>query len=244
MITKQASLRQHLLFAIAGLFALLCFDISGLDRPIAEWMLRITGGTTAIGQANYGFPLRGVAWFELLFHKGLKNSLWLWVLLILINTLNLKQTWAQKLRFNVPAPAWRVMLGLILLIPLFVSLLKSQSLPYCPWDVTGLGGTQPQYEWFDRLLGLLQSETKNGRCWPAGHASGGFALLASYAVFRVVKPLWAKPALYAALAFGIVMGLAQQFKGAHFMSHTLWTAWFAWVIAIFGTHFCKRWLKL
>jgi membrane-associated PAP2 superfamily phosphatase len=29
-----------------------------------------------------------------------------------------------------------------------------------------------------------------------------------------------------AAVFGLSLGIAQQLRGAHFMSHTLWTAWF------------------
>jgi len=29
-----------------------------------------------------------------------------------------------------------------------------------------------------------------------------------------------------------VLGLAQQWRGAHYMSHTLWTAWVCWVTGL------------
>jgi membrane-associated PAP2 superfamily phosphatase len=37
--------------------------------------------------------------------------------------------------------------------------------------------------------------------------------------------------LAAVLAAGLVLGLAQQLRGAHYMSHTFWTAWCCWVVA-------------
>jgi membrane-associated PAP2 superfamily phosphatase len=30
---------------------------------------------------------------------------------------------------------------------------------------------------------------------------------------------------------GLLLGLAQQVRGAHYMSHTFWTAWFCWATA-------------
>jgi membrane-associated PAP2 superfamily phosphatase len=30
---------------------------------------------------------------------------------------------------------------------------------------------------------------------------------------------------------GTTIGLAQQVRGAHYMSHTLWTGWMSWVLA-------------
>ena len=34
-----------------------------------------------------------------------------------------------------------------------------------------------------------------------------------------------------ALVAGLVLGLAHQVPGAHFMSHTLWTGWLCWTTA-------------
>jgi membrane-associated PAP2 superfamily phosphatase len=34
--------------------------------------------------------------------------------------------------------------------------------------------------------------------------------------------------LAGAAATGLVLGVAQQMRGAHFMSHTLWTGWLCW----------------
>ena len=30
---------------------------------------------------------------------------------------------------------------------------------------------------------------------------------------------------------GLLLGVAQQLRGAHYMSHTFWTAWYCWVAA-------------
>jgi len=46
-----------------------------------------------------------------------------------------------------------------------------------------------------------------------------------------VAPAVARRWLAAALAAGLVLGVAQQLRGAHFMSHTLWSAWLCWVVA-------------
>ena len=37
--------------------------------------------------------------------------------------------------------------------------------------------------------------------------------------------------MLAALAAGLLLGLSQQWRGAHFMSHTLWTGWVCWCLA-------------
>ena len=37
--------------------------------------------------------------------------------------------------------------------------------------------------------------------------------------------------LAGAMLAGFVFGLAQQVRGAHYLSHTLWTAWLCWTVA-------------
>jgi membrane-associated PAP2 superfamily phosphatase len=32
------------------------------------------------------------------------------------------------------------------------------------------------------------------------------------------------------MVIGFVLGISQQIRGAHFMSHTLWTAWLCWTV--------------
>jgi membrane-associated PAP2 superfamily phosphatase len=36
--------------------------------------------------------------------------------------------------------------------------------------------------------------------------------------------------LLIAVLAGLILGLSQQMRGAHFMSHTLWTAWLCWTV--------------
>src|SRR6218665_451834 len=68
----------------------------------------------------------------------------------------------------------------------------------------------------------------------------GCATAAAGAAFRPAMPLRALPFsaailpgvarwwLAGALLAGLVLGGAQQLRGAHFMSHTLWTGWLCW----------------
>jgi len=71
-----------------------------------------------------------------------------------------------------------------------------------------------------------------GHCFPAGHASAAFAYLGGYFVFRRAAPGVARAWFAFALVTGLALGLSQQMRGAHFMSHTLWTAWFCWLTAL------------
>ena len=69
---------------------------------------------------------------------------------------------------------------------------------------------------------------RRGRGVPAGHASGGFALLAlaGLAVTRRGRGI----GLAVGLGCGTMMGVYQMLKGAHYLSHTLITALFCWIV--------------
>src|SRR5204862_495407 len=74
-----------------------------------------------------------------------------------------------------------------------------------------------------------------GHCFPDGHASSGFAFLGGFFAFRRETPRLARCWLAAAMAAGLVLGIGQQLRGAHFMSHTLWSGWLCWVVALLAT---------
>jgi membrane-associated PAP2 superfamily phosphatase len=54
----------------------------------------------------------------------------------------------------------------------------------CPWDQSTFGGTRPDIGWLDRRPAGLPKE----HCFPGGHASGGFSLLALAAVYGRRRP--------------------------------------------------------
>jgi membrane-associated PAP2 superfamily phosphatase len=69
-----------------------------------------------------------------------------------------------------------------------------------------------------------------GHCFPAGHASTGFAFMAAYFCLRQNNAPGAMKWLLVAVCIGFILGISQQMRGAHFMSHTLWTAWLCWTV--------------
>jgi len=109
-----------------------------------------------------------------------------------------------------------------------VGLLKLLTNVDCPWDLAPFGGRFPYVQLFaDRPDAL-----RLGRCFPAAHASSGYALLALYFVFRERNPRLAKLGLAVGLLTGLTFGLAQQARGAHFVSHDLWSAFLVWAVTL------------
>ena len=103
-----------------------------------------------------------------------------------------------------------------------IGILKSQSAHACPWDMTEQTAT-----------GFIWNFTAtHGHCFPGGHASTGFALITGFFVFRLIQPKRAWFYLIAGLLLGFMMGWGQMMRGAHFLSHNLWTGW---IILCFNT---------
>lgn len=108
-----------------------------------------------------------------------------------------------------------------------VGLLKTITNVDCPWDLAPFGGKFPLVDLFaDRPDAL-----RRGHCFPAAHASSGYALVALYFALREHRRHWAKIALVFGIVCGVAFGLAQQSRGAHFMSHDLWSAFLIWLVA-------------
>lgn len=108
-----------------------------------------------------------------------------------------------------------------------VSLLKSWTQMDCPWDLIRYGGSRPWFGLFEPRHGIAASG-----CFPAGHASAGYAWVALYFVAMALRPAWRGPALASGLAAGLVFGIAQQLRGAHFMSHDLCSLSLCWLMAL------------
>lgn len=107
-----------------------------------------------------------------------------------------------------------------------VQALKGSSIHACPYDLAMYGGNAPWFPLFDSITAAVHK----GRCWPGGHASAGFAIIAGYFALREKEPRWARWALIAGLVLGTVMGAVQVVRGAHFLSHNLWSLWFVWAV--------------
>ena len=105
--------------------------------------------------------------------------------------------------------------------------LKGHTSVYCPVETTQYAGKIEHKEWF-RNFDLLKV-AGNGRCWPGGHASGGFTLLALYFVARRYRWRYSKAVMCGALALGFVYGTTRVLQGWHYMSHTFWAGIFVWL---------------
>ncbi len=109
-----------------------------------------------------------------------------------------------------------------------VGLLKQVTNIDCAWSVQGFGGSVP----FLSLLDARPPQFPRGACFPGAHSASAFALFAFYFALRDRSPRAARAALGTALVLGSLFSFAQQARGAHFISHDVWSAAIAWTICL------------
>ncbi len=188
-----------------SLLGLLAWDTSGLDL----WLSRHLG-------SPQGFASRDTWVLSSLLHQGGRS---LAVLLLLLVCWQVWRPWSPG-----PGPTrgqrlyW---LGVVVLTALLVPALKQVSLSSCPWDLLEFGGTA-----FYRSHWLLTvADEGPGRCFPSGHAVSAFAFWGLYFLWRDTREKTARRCLWAVLCAGTLFTLTQLLRGAHFLSHGLWSAW-------------------
>lgn len=214
---------RHFFWTWASLFGLLAWDALGGDPAVA----RLFGNA-------HGFALREHWLWARVLHEGMRPLGWLAVGWL---ALGLAWPWGVLRRLD-RAARWQLLLGTLVSL-VVIQLFKHASMTSCPWDLRQFGGTAEYVShWAWRL-----ADGGPGHCFPAGHASAGFAFFSGYFVLRPVSPRLARRWLLATLAAGLLLGLAQQVRGAHFMSHTAWTAWLCWTTAWLLDGAVRLWLR-
>lgn len=122
--------------------------------------------------------------------------------------------------------------------PLIIVLLKNSTHIYCPWSLALFGGDKP----YVRLFDYASNHLKTGHCFPAAHAGSGFTFLSLYFFLFLVKQDYKFYGLYFGLALGIIYGVAQQMRGAHFLSHDVFSLAVCWFssLVLFMLFFRKQ----
>jgi membrane-associated PAP2 superfamily phosphatase len=164
------------------------------------------------------FPFRDTPLFAVAGHTGLKWLVLFFWFAAAVSAVFIRQ-WRSPLVFFCIAVAVTTAVA---------ALLKMASAHSCPWDLRDFGGTADWFPLFDGPTSLPGP----GHCWPGGHAAGGFSLMAGYFVFRGSHPVVARIVLAVALGLGALMSYVQMARGAHFLSHNLWSLWIAWFCSL------------
>lgn len=113
----------------------------------------------------------------------------------------------------------------LIILPLSVAVLgKNLTNVQCPDSLNNFAGNIPYVKIFDRYPQNVNSHDgkfPRGHCFPAGHATGGFALFSLVCFFKENRNKIF--AFLIAMSMGWIMGTYQMLRGAHFLSHHLTT---------------------
>jgi membrane-associated PAP2 superfamily phosphatase len=169
--------------------------------------------------ANGTFPYRENWWLTKIAHNAVKY------IIIAVDVILLVKFIGSFYIKKWQPERWIIGYALLamLISTSMVGLLKAHSSHACPWNLAQQGSTG--VIWLEHTLTL-------GKCFPGGHASAGFSLLALFFAYRLQAPQRAKFYLFTALILGSAMGWAQMMRGAHFLSHNLWTLWVTWLVNV------------
>lgn len=187
--------------------------VNGIDLTLADWLYRLQGGAWTL---RYDFVLS-----EILHSKAqvLANAVHMTTLCIACASLCLERL----------APLRRSLTYVTLasLVSIAIVVVGKQLLPEpCPSALARYGGTLPFADWYDHSLIAW-----GHGCFPAAHASTGYALLPWFFFARrhALAGTWRY--LLPGVLSGGLFGAAQQIRGAHFLSHDLGAAAICWAAA-------------
>lgn len=151
--------------------------------------------------------------------------------------------WAAFARDAAHGPSreqrWRAW-GMTLMLMLLVTLIKRLSLASCPWDLALFGG-RAQYLSHWGVWWPGPGDGGAGHCFPSGHAVAAFAFLPGVWLWWPFNRRKALAWAAAVLVAGGLAGVTQTLRGAHFVSHSLWTAWLCGCLSAWrGSRFSEQ----
>jgi len=202
----------HLMAVLSVLAAvLLTVRLTRFDQRLADAVFTLEGGA---------WNFRNHPLLELGLHQGGR-----WMVILL--ALGLLTTLLLSLRIRALMHRRRALGCLLISMAMATSLiaaLKSLTPDVCPWGLARYGG--------HLASAVVNAATGSaGHCFPSGHAGAGYCLFGLYFVADRYAPAWRWQALAIPLAMGLTFGITQQLRGAHFLSHDLWSAALCWAIA-------------
>jgi membrane-associated PAP2 superfamily phosphatase len=223
-MTMNTSTKDALAWLAALAVCTLLWDALGFDLTISRWF------GTSQGFELTQHPIWGLGLYRMQRILAWTTMFaWVWTCLRPFGP------------FTVMPRAERFfMLATAVLALMTIQFLKRRSLTSCPWSLQEFGGVA-QYvsHW---LFGTRDGGS--GRCFPAGHPSGTLCFLAVPIFLLWHNRRWAYGLLGCVLAAGAVWGGVQLIRGAHYVSHTLWTALICLSVALLMRGLWRVWQQL
>lgn len=224
-MSQETNRFQILITLFLLVFVLILFQVTNLDIEFQKLF--------------FNFEYKDWIWdknepiSKFLFYTGLKKALLIFAFIILLILVFFRKNNIVKSYKS----GLIIVLISAMIIPTFVIGLKTISNTPCPRNIEYFGGDYPDIKVFDSYPKEFEQKHKI-RCWPAGHASGGFALLSLFFLFKRRKNKII--ALIFALSLGWIMGIYKMIIGDHFLSHTIITMLIAWLFILIINYFIQK----
>lgn len=218
-MTQENLNKQIIITAILLIAVVLFFQFTNWDMSLQSYFYNFEGKSWIVDRKD--------SILKYIFYDGFKKLFKIFSILILIlvvislfKKINIIEQYKKGLII--------LLLSMILVPALTVSIKGVTNMP-CPNNLTEYGGRYPDVRIFDSYPKDFIQKSKI-KCWPAGHASMGFSLMALFFLFK--KPRNQKIALGIALVLAWMTGGYKMSIGDHFLSHTLISMILGWLIIL------------
>ena len=216
MIIKNINF-QIIVTSIILIFVILIFQFTELDIFVQTHFFDFETKKWIIDENE---PI-----LKFFFYDGAKNSLLIFAIITLFSLIFFR----KKSIIKEYQKGLIIVLLAAAIVPSVIGTLKAVSNTPCPNNINYFGGEYPDIKVFDSYPKDFVQKSK-AKCWPAGHASGGFALLSLFFLFKSTTNR--KKSIIFALIIGWSMGLYKMLVGDHFLSHTIITMLLSWILIL------------
>ena len=225
ILSPQAANRRKIRLLLFSLIAtILFFEITSADVVVQRWFFDAEIDSWIID--------RDQPWLRFILYDGVKKLYF--GIVIILAALIFSSSLA---RFGLPMSSaksfdqqtLKVILVSLVLIPLFVNGLKAVTNVPCPKDLALFGGNYPHVTLFRGYPNDFH-QLDRIRCYPAGHASGGFALMALGFLGKTRKAQTTIAST--ACVLGWLVGFYKMGIGDHFLGHTAVTMLIAMIVIL------------
>jgi membrane-associated PAP2 superfamily phosphatase len=226
--SRRFYLRQALFLASSAVVLACVFHFTRLDVQLA---------TPYYDATNHTFPWRYAWTSKYLVHRYLKYGLLLAGVLVWAVALWLHWRPQPSGLLRAHRRRWWLVAWSVVAVPVVIGVLRHSSAMHCPWDVADFGGYAPYFD----LFSPVPAHIRPGRCFPGAFVASGGWLLAFGLLWYPEHKLRSAAVGGTALLIAFAMGWVQQMRGAHFLSHTLWSLWISWAVVLLLHRVCGAW---
>ncbi len=210
--------RQIVLTSLVLLVCILFFGMTDIDLSVQDLFYNVDTHKWILDWSLQPY--------KFIFYDGIKRLL---IIIAVLFLLSLVFFWKKPLIQEYKRGIVILILSAIF-VPMIASGLKKETNMPCPKDEVHYGGIYPRTAVWQEYPEAFKLTHKRTKCWPAGHASGGFALLSLFFLFK--KKRNKMIGLGIGLVTGWSMGMYKMIIGDHFLSHTVITMVLAWLIIL------------